>query len=52
MPIYNPAITIVLEWSSAEIGVGAFIALSSHELKGNWADLVNNTSNEEIIRRK
>ena len=45
-PKYTPAITIVLDWRRLLIGVGAFISLRSHELKGNWADL-----EKRIIKR-
>lgn len=33
-----PATTIVLEWSSAETGVGPSIAEGSHGCSPNWAD--------------
>ena len=33
-----PATTIVLEWSSAETGVGPSIVEGSHGCKPNWAD--------------
>jgi uncharacterized membrane protein len=35
-----PAVTSVDEWTKAETGVGAAIALGSHEVNGNCADLV------------
>lgn len=34
----TPATTIVLEWSSAETGVGPSIAEGSHGCRLNWAD--------------
>ena len=37
--MYTPALTMVLECSSAEQGVGATIAPSSHFAKGNCAAL-------------
>ena len=36
----TPAFTMVLEWSKAEVGVGACIAPKSHDEKGIWALLV------------
>lgn len=45
-PIITPAITIVELCNNAEIGVGADIAFNNQELKGNWADLVNNINNK------
>ena len=36
----TPALTMVLEWSSAEVGDGAYMAPSSHDENGNWALLV------------
>src|ERR1035437_8034908 len=36
----TPALTIVLEWSRAEVGDGAYIAPINQELKGIWALLV------------
>ena len=44
----TPAITIVLECSNAEIGVGAAIALRSHDVNGSWADLLMNIHNNAI----
>ena len=35
-----PATTIVLEWSSAETGVGPSIGEGSHGCKPNWADFL------------
>ena len=35
--IKMPAVTRVLEWTRALVGVGAAIAWGNHELKGNWA---------------
>jgi len=35
-----PAVTKVEEWTNEETGVGAAIAMGSHELKGNCADFV------------
>lgn len=34
-----PATTIVLEWSSADTGVGPSMAAGSHGCRPNWADL-------------
>lgn len=47
IPKYTPAITVVDECNRADIGVGAFMAFNNHELKGNWADLVNKINNKE-----
>ena len=33
----TPALTIVLEWRSAEVGDGAYIAPRSHDENGIWA---------------
>ena len=35
-----PDTTIVLEWSSAETGVGPSIGEGSHGCKPNWADFL------------
>ena len=35
-----PATTIVLDWSSAETGVGPSIAEGSHGCRPNWADFL------------
>lgn len=42
-PNIMPAMTIVDECSRLDTGVGAAIALISHEEKGSTADLVKNT---------
>lgn len=34
---YTPAVTKVDEWTNAEIGVGAAIAIGNQAEKGNWA---------------
>lgn len=34
---YTPAVTKVDEWTSAEIGVGAAIAIGNQAENGNWA---------------
>lgn len=34
---YTPAVTKVDEWTKAEIGVGAAIAIGNQAEKGNWA---------------
>ncbi len=36
----TPALTIVLEWRSAEVGEGAYMAPSSQDENGIWALLV------------
>jgi hypothetical protein len=49
-PKYTPTTTIVLECNKADTGVGAAIALTSHELNGHCALFVNITiSNPRII---
>ncbi len=40
MTRYTPALTMVLEWSRAETGVGATMAPHSQLWKGVWAALV------------
>jgi hypothetical protein len=43
-------LTIVLEWSRAEVGEGAYIAPMSHELNGIWALLVMPCEGQERDR--
>lgn len=45
----TPAVTRVDEWTNAEIGVGAAMAIGSHAENGNWALLVKLAISNMII---
>lgn len=40
-PKNTPAVTRVDEWTNAEIGVGAAMAIGNQAEKGNWALFLN-----------
>lgn len=54
----TPAVTKVEEWTRAEIGVGAAMAMGSHAENGNWAlfeqaaIIKNNITNKEYSEFK
>lgn len=48
----TPATTIVLEWSSADTGVGPSIAEGSHGWSPNWADFPAAASSSPMSGRE